>query len=88
MRLADNKKEPFSFLSREVINIETEKQVISTLCEDVICQQARNTEGLAPCSCEEADSRIMVHVADAAKKYSSVTIRMMLLYWLLMCSHS
>ena len=41
----------------------------------MICRQARNTEGLAPCSHEEADSRIMVHVADTAKEYSSITIR-------------
>ena len=41
-RLADNKKELFSFLSREVVTIHTEKQVISTFLEDVICQE-RNT---------------------------------------------
>ena len=75
LKLADNKKELFSFLGREVVSIETEKQVISTLFEDIICRQERNTVGLAPCSHEEADSRIMLHVADAAKEYSSVTIR-------------
>ena len=32
-------------------------------------------EGLAPCSHEEADSRVMVHVADAANKYNSITTR-------------
>ena len=32
-------------------------------------------EGLAPCSHEEADSRVMVHVADAANKYNSITAR-------------
>ena len=75
LRLADNKKMFFSFLSHEVVNIQTEKQVISTLFEDVICRQQRNTGGLAPCSHEEADSRIMLHVADAAKEYTSITIR-------------
>ena len=77
MRLADNKKELFSFLSHEVINMHTEKQVISTLFENVICRQERNTDGLAPCSHEEADTCIMLHVADAAKdpEYTSVTIR-------------
>ena len=74
LRLADNNKELFSFLSREVATIHTEKQVISTLLEDVICRQERNTEGLASCSHEEADTRIMLHVADAAKEYTSVTI--------------
>ena len=75
LRLDDNKKELFSFLSHEAITIQTKKQVISTLFEDVICRQERNTDGLAPCSHEEADSRIMLHVADAAKNYTSVTIR-------------
>ena len=75
MRLDDNRKELFSFLSREVVTIQTEKQVICTLFEDVICRQERNTEGLAPCSHEEADSRIMLHVADAIKEYTSVTIQ-------------
>ena len=28
-------------------------------------------EGLASCSHEEADSRVMVHVADAANKYNT-----------------
>ena len=32
-------------------------------------------EGLASCSHEEADSRLMVHVADAANKYNSITTR-------------
>ena len=31
--------------------------------------------GLAPCSHEEANSRVMVHVADAANKYNSITAR-------------
>lgn len=75
LRHAENKKELFSFLSREVITIPTDKQIISTLLEDVVCRQERHTEGLAPCSHEEADSRVMVHVADAAKEYRTVTIR-------------
>ena len=32
-------------------------------------------EGLAPCSHDEADSRVMVHVPDAANKYNSITTR-------------
>ena len=37
----------------------------------------RNTNGLAPCSHEEADSPIMLHVVNATKNYTSVTIRSM-----------
>ena len=72
LRLADNKKELFAFLSREAITMLTDKQVISTLLEDVVYRQERNEEGLSPCSHEEADTRMMVHVADAAKQYNSV----------------
>ena len=75
LRLDDNKKELFAFLSREAITVETDKQVISTLLEDVVCRQERNKDGLSPCSHEEADTRMMVHVADAAKQYNSVIIR-------------
>ena len=70
-----NKKELFSFLSREAITMQTDKQVISTLLEDVVCRQERNKEGLSPCSHMETDTRMMVHVADAAKQYNSVIIR-------------
>ena len=72
LRLDDNKKELFAFLRREAITLETDKQVISTLLEDVVCRQERNKDGLSPCSHEEADTRMMVHVADAAKQYNSV----------------
>ena len=72
LRLADNKKELFAYLSKEVITIQTENQVISTLLEDVVC---RPVEGLAPCSHEEADSLMMLHVADAAKQYNTVIVR-------------
>ena len=32
-------------------------------------------EGIAPCSHEEADSRVMVRIADAANTYNSITTR-------------
>ena len=32
-------------------------------------------EGLSPCSHEEADSRVIVHVADAANTYNSIATR-------------
>ena len=52
----------------------TDKQIISTLVDDVIYRQERDKEALAPCSHEEADTRMMVHVADAAKQYNTVII--------------
>jgi len=49
LRLLENKKELFSFLSKEVITMPTDKQVISTLLDDVIYRQERDKDGLAPC---------------------------------------
>ena len=43
------------------------KQIYSTLGEDVIASTERtNMERLAPCSHEEADTRLMIHALDAA----------------------
>ena len=50
-------------------------KVICTIDNDVIFRQPRDTEGLAPCPHKESDSRLMVHVADAANKYNSITTR-------------
>ncbi len=42
----------------------------------MVCTQARDIDGLAPCSHEEADTRILLHVQDAARQgYSKVLIR-------------
>ena len=50
-------------------------KVICIIDNDVIFRQPRDMEGLAPCSHDEADSRVMVHEADAAYKYNSITTR-------------
>ena len=64
-RINENKTELFAFLSREIVTISTDKQVICTL----------DKAGLAPCSHEQADSRMMVHVAHAANTYNNILIR-------------
>ena len=51
-----------------------EKQVISTLNENGVRHCTRNTEGLAPCTHEEADNRMMLHIADAARQHKAVLI--------------
>ena len=50
-------------------------KVICSIVNDVIFRQPRDMEGLAPYSHEETDNRVMVHVADAANKYNSITTR-------------
>ena len=70
LRINENKTELFAFLSREIVTISTDKQGICILDRYVICRQPMDNEGLAPCSHEEADSRMMVHVAHAANTYT------------------
>ena len=63
----ENKKELFAFLCQEAGKIETTgKQVIVTNGKDVLYYPYSYTsDKLSPCSHEEADTRIIVNVADA-----------------------
>ena len=74
----DNKTELFSFLSHQVTLLETEgKAVYATDCHDVLCSMAQiDLTGLVPCSHEEADIRLFLHVACAVKKgYMKLLVR-------------
>ena len=76
LRNDDNKTELFSFLSMKTANLETEGQIIVTHHKDVLCTQPRNTTGLAPCTHEEADTRMFLQVSDAVNHgYGRVMIR-------------
>ena len=68
LRIDDNKVELFSFLATSVVAIDTEKQIISTHHRDVLCKQTRDVSGLAPCTHEEADTRMFVHLEDAVRQ--------------------
>ena len=53
-----------------------DQQFILTDGSDVICSQSRDLKNLAPCNREEADTRIMVHIADAYKQgYTKILVR-------------
>ena len=72
----DSKAELFSFLATSVTALDTDKQIISTHHAEVLCTQPRETSGLSPCTHEEADTRIMLHLGDAVKEgYNKVSIR-------------
>ena len=74
--LDNNKKELFLFLSEQVVRIAIEgRQIIVTKGEEVLCSPpATRRNKLSPCSHEEADTRIMVHIADAVQvQYKIVT---------------
>ena len=76
LRIDDNKVELFSFLATCVTGIDTGKQIISTHHAEVLCTQSRDTSGLAPCTHEEADTRILLHLEDAVREgYTKVSLR-------------
>ena len=68
--------ELFSFLATSVTALDTDKQIISTHRSNVLCIQPRDISCLVPCTHEEADTRILLHLDDAVKEgYTKVSIR-------------
>ncbi|CAC5423003.1 unnamed protein product [Mytilus coruscus] len=69
LRVDENKRELFQFLSENLAEVaNTEKKVICTVGENVISNQAHiDKSKLQPCKHEEADTRVMIHVADAVR---------------------
>ncbi|KAG7161592.1 hypothetical protein Hamer_G014153 [Homarus americanus] len=68
LRNSDNKEELFSFLSEQVMQlvVKESKQLVVTGKKRVLTVPPRkDTANLAPCNHEEADTRMMVHAADA-----------------------
>ena len=53
----------------------TGKLILSTAGDSVLCCPTICTESLSPCSHEEADTRMLLHAADAAKTLKHVMIR-------------
>ena len=76
LRINENKTELFSFLANQAVLLETECQIISTHNQDVLCTLPRDVTSLAPCTHEEADTRILLHVADAVNEgHDKIQIR-------------
>ena len=71
------KKELFQFLAQCIVSLHEEKQVITTKGKDILCSPARNnTTNLAPCTREEADTRMILHAADAVQEgYRKIVLR-------------
>ena len=68
LRLDDNKKELFQYLTASVQSLEASDVVIlSTADVDVIGSTTIDKTGLAPCNHEEADTRIFIHVKHASE---------------------
>ena len=69
LRVDENKEELFHFLADQLVSVEAEHgQVISTKGDSVVCNGQRDDiSSLAPCKNEEADTRLLLHAADAGK---------------------
>ena len=71
LRVDQNKTDLFGFLSREAIHLPLAdgKEMYATCGTEVLCFPAEsNLTSLAPCSHTEADTRMLLHVADARQK--------------------
>ncbi|XP_034062878.1 uncharacterized protein LOC117540355 [Gymnodraco acuticeps] len=79
LRCNENKTDLFAFLSRRVVHLPLAegKELYATDGSGVLCSPAESYLAcLAPCSQEEADIRLLLHVADAVQKgCKKVTIR-------------
>lgn len=79
LRVDDNKTELFKFLSQQVMQLPTEdgKEIYATDGMGVLSTIANaDVRNLAPCSHEEADTRLFLHVADAVQKgYRKLSVR-------------
>ena len=52
-----------------MVSLQEEKQVITTKGKEILCTLARNnTANLDPCTHEEADTRMILHAADAVQE--------------------
>ncbi len=67
LRDSENRTELFHFLSKEITSTEVlpGKELYSNYDENILCTPALDIH-LAPCSHEEADTRMIVHASDAS----------------------
>ena len=76
LRIDGNKTELFSLLANGVTALDSDKPILNKHDTVVLCNQARDNTDIAPCTHEEADTRILLHLADAVKEgYPKVSIR-------------
>ena len=70
LRLSDNKTELYTFLAHQIVeNFSGDKEVYTTCGQNVLCSRiVQDVSPLAPCSHEEADTRIFLHAVHCANK--------------------
>ena len=69
LRIDKNKEELFHFFADQLGTVGVQHgQVVSTKGNAVVCnRETDDTSSLSPCNREEADTRLLLHAADAAK---------------------
>ncbi|KAJ8405154.1 hypothetical protein AAFF_G00321450 [Aldrovandia affinis] len=72
LRENDNKAELFNFLADKIARVATPNVIIVTKEEDAVSDRTINLAGVAPCSHEEADTRIFLHARHATEAGSKV----------------
>ena len=79
LHVDENKTQLFKYLSLQVMSLSPTKGkvIYATIGEDVLSTDTdADVENLAPCSQEEADTRLLLHAADAVQKgCSNICIR-------------
>ena len=77
LRVDENKTELFEFLAQCITELQVDgKQIVTTFKNSVLGNQGFQQSNFSPCSHEEADTRIILHLADAAKSgYDRILIR-------------
>ena len=75
LRVDDNKTELFKYLAQCLIKLTTDKTIITTQGTIAVSNAPVELDGLSPCTHEEADSRMMVHLSDAAKENKHILLR-------------
>ena len=70
-----NKQDLFAFLAKEIEKCKVSgKQIVST-CHENVCSSGDISLGnLAPCTQEEADTRLLLHAADCVRQEHSIII--------------
>ena len=74
----ENKQELFIYLAQQLTTIGTDhEEVVSTKHETVVLSNDRtDAADLSPCTHDEADTRLLLHPADAAiRRYTKVMVR-------------
>ncbi len=68
LRIDANKVELLSFLATHLLSLDTEKELVTTHHTEVLCNHLQDISGMSPCTHEEADTRIILHLEDVVKK--------------------